>query len=350
MQNGEEIMPTFTAEQLRIVGTKIFEALKATEEEAKIVSDFLVKANLCGHDSHGVIRILQYANEIKEGKIVPGAEVEVVRETPSSALLNGNWGFGQVIGFKAMKMAIEKATKNTISVVCVYNCNHVGRLVDYTMMASEKGMIGMVMANANKIVAPYGGIDRILSTGPISIALPTDKEVPLALDIATSICAEGKIRVSLHKGEKIPYGWIIDKNGNPSNNPSDLYDGGAILPWGGEVGYKGFGLGIIIDVLTGILARSTPAYYDDKRGNGLFMEAINIESFMPLEQFKKEVDELIKAIKKCRLMQGFNEITVPGEPEFKIQQKRLKEGIYVPEKTWIEIKELAKSLRVDEKM
>ena len=340
-------MPVLAAGQLKNIGIEIFKALGATEEEAKIVSEFLVKANLAGHDSHGVIRIIQYADQIKKGKIIPGTSIEVVRETPSSALLNGNWGFGQVIGFKAMKMAIEKTKNNTASVVCVYNCNHIGRLADYTMMAAENGMIGMALANANKIVAPYGGMERMLGTGPLSYAFPTDKEIPFVLDIATSVCAEGKIRVWLHKGEKLPYEWIIDKNGKPSNNPSDLYEGGAILPFGGEVGYKGFGLGLIVDVLGGILARSGPAYRDDKRGNGVFMEAINIESFIPLDQFKREMDELIRAVKRSKPMPGFKEIMIPGEPEYKTEEKKLKEGIYVPEKTWGEITEIAKMLRVD---
>jgi len=340
-------MPVFMADQLKKVGIEIFKALGATEEEAKIVSEFLVKANLAGHDSHGVIRIIQYANDIRRGRIVPGAVVEVVRETPSSALLNGKWGFGQVIAFKAMKTAIEKAKDTTVSIVCVHNCNHVGRLADYTMMAAENGMIGMAVVNANKIVAPYGGMERMLSTGPVSYAFPTEKEVPFVLDIATSVCAEGKIRVSLHRGEKLPHEWIIDKNGKLSNNPSDLYEGGAILPFGGEVGYKGFGLGLAIDILGGILARSGPAYSESKRGNGVFMEAINIESFMPLNQFKKEMDELIRAIKRSKPMPGFQEIVIPGEPEFKTEQKRIKEGIYVPEKTWTEIAEIAKALNVD---
>lgn len=340
-------MPIFTPDQLKNIGTEIFRALGAIDEEAKIVSDFLVKANLAGHDSHGVIRIIQYANQIKKGQIVSGAALKVVRETPSSALLNGNWGFGQVTSFKAMKMALEKAKKKTVSVVCIYNCNHVGRLADYTMMAAKEGMIGIAIANSSRIVAPYGGMERMLSTGPISYAFPTDKEIPFVLDIATSVCAEGKIRVSLHKSERLPYKWVIDKNGILSDNPSDLYAGGAILPFGAEVAYKGFGLGLVNDVLGGVLARSGPAYRDDKRGNGLFMEAIDVESFMPLDEFRREIDGLIRAIKRSRAMPGFREILIPGEPEFKTEQERTTQGIYVPEKTWGEIAELAQTLKVD---
>jgi len=340
-------MPVFSAEQLKRVGIEIFKALGSTEEEARIVSDSLVKSNLAGHDSHGVIRIIQYANDIQKGRIIPGASVDVVRETASSALLNGNWGFGQVIGFRAMKMAIEKAKTNTVSVVCAHNCNHVGRLADYAMMATDNGMIGMAMANSSKIVAPFGGMERMLSTGPLSYAFPTDKEIPFVLDIATSVCAEGKIRVSIDKGENLPHQWIIDKNGKLSDNPADLYDGGAILPFGGEVGHKGFGIGLVIDVLGGILARSDPAYRDDKRGNGIFMGAIKIESFMPLKEFKREMDELIRTVKKSKPMPGFKEVMIPGEPEFTTELSRLKEGIYIPEKTWADMTEKAKMLKID---
>jgi len=340
-------MVVFTADKLKMVGSEIFKALGASEEEAKDVSELLVKANLAGHDSHGVIRIIQYANAIKKGTIVPKAIIEVVRETPSSALLNGNWGFGQVISTKAMRMAIEKARNNTVGVVGVHNCNHVGRLADYTMMAAENGMVGMAMVNATRTVAPYGGVERMLSTGPLSYAFPTGEEPLFVLDIATSVCAEGKVRVSLHKGERLPGKWIIDKNGKLSDNPSDLYGGGAILPFGGEVGYKGFGLGLVIDVLGGIVARSSPSYRDDKKGNGVFLEAIDIEAFMPLDQFKGEMDELIRAIKRSKPMPGFKEVLIPGELELRSEQKRLKEGIYVPDKTWMEITEVARTVKVD---
>lgn len=340
-------MPTFTADQLRNISTAIFKAAGVPDDEAVLVSDFLVRANLAGHDSHGVIRVIQYVDQIWKGNIVPGSIVEVVREAPSSALLNGNWGFGQVIGIKAMKMAIEKAKKNTVSVVCVYNCYHLGRLSDYTMLAAENNMIGIAMANSSKLVTPYGGMERMLSTGPISYAFPTDSEAPFFLDIATSVCAEGKVRVALHKGESLPNKWIIDKYGRPSDSPADLYDGGAILPFGGEVGYKGFGLGLVIEVLTAILGRSGFAFSEGKRGNGVFMEAIDIGSFVPVNEFKREMDGLIRTMKRSKPMPGFDEILMPGEPESRTEKKKLNEGIYVPERTWEDITEKAKELNID---
>jgi len=340
-------MPLFRAEELRMISFKIFKAAGATNEEAQLVSELLVKANLAGQDSHGVMRIPSYIRGIQRGELILGAEAEVVRETSFSALLNGNWGFGQVIGKKAMETAIEKAKRHTVSVVCAFNCNHVGRLSDYTMMAVKEDMIGIAAVNSNKIVAPYGGKERMLSTGPISYAFPTGKEALFILDISTSISAEGRVRVKLHKGEKLPHGWIINKNGNPSNDPKDLYEGGALLPIGGDAGYKGFGLGLAIDILSGILSRAGCAYEENKRGNGVFMEAINIESFLPIDKFKQEIDGLIRAMKNSKPQPGFNEILIPGEPEFRMEQMRLMDGIPLPERTWMEIVETAKKLGLD---
>lgn len=331
------------------IGTRIFIAAGAPPEEAWLVSEFLVKANLAGHDSHGIIRVIQYVNEIEKGFIRPGAKIEVVRETPSSAVLNGNWGFGQVVAKRAMELAVEKASDNAVSIVCAFNCNHIGRLADYTSIASKKDMIGIAMVNSTRFVAPFGGKERMLSTGPMSFAYPSDLEFPFIVDVATSVAAEGKVRVALHKGEKIPFGWIIDKNGNPSNNPQDLYDGGALLPLGGEEsGHKGFGLGLAVEVLSGILTNAGCAYEETKRGNGVFFEVINIEKFMPINEFKRRVGDLIRAMKASKPRPGFKEIIIPGEPEYLMEKVRLKEGIYIPERTWEEIKKIARKLKVSE--
>lgn len=335
-------MPIFKAETLRRLSEEIFKAYGAPAEEAKIVSEFLVRANLCGHDSHGVIRVTQYVKAIEDGVLRPGAKIEIVRETPSSALIRGNWGFGQVVAKKAMEIAIEKAKKNSVSVVCAYDVYHIGRLADYTAFAAEKDMVGIAMVNSTPTVAPYGGMERLISTAPVSYAFPTGEENMFVLDIATSVCAEGKVRVSLHKGDKLPVGFIIDKEGNPSTNPADLYEGGAILPLGGDlVGYKGFGLGLVVEVLGGILSNARCAYEPEKRGNGVFFEVINIEDFMPVDEFKDRIDALIRRIKSSKLRPGFKEILLPGEPELRTRRIREKEGIYIPERTWKEITEIA---------
>jgi uncharacterized oxidoreductase len=341
-------MPVFRAEQLREIGTKIFVATGAPIEEAKWVSKLLVKSNLAGHDSHGTIRIIQYVEAIENGNLKPGAELNIEKETCTSALLNGNWGFGQVVAKKAMALAIEKARKHSVGVVCAYNCYHIGRLADYTMMAAENNMIGIAMANSPRSVAPYGGLEKFVSTSPISYAFPTGQEFMFVLDIATSVCAEGKVRVTMHKGEKLPEGCIIDKHGNPSTNPADLYDGGALLPLGGDAfGYKGFGLALVVEVLSGILSKSGCGYEPEIKGNGVFFQAIDIGSFVPVDDFEERIDALIKAAKSTKLRPGFTEILMPGEPEFRTEKERQKQGIFIPDKTWEEIKKIAVKFNLD---
>ncbi|MDW8048320.1 MAG: Ldh family oxidoreductase [Nitrososphaerota archaeon] len=341
-------MPIFPAKYLIDVGIRVFEAAGVPEDESKLIADLLVRANMVGQDSHGVIRIIQYVDAIQKGKVKPGAQIEVVRETPSTALINGNWGFGQVVAKKSMEIAIQKAKENGISTVCAFNLYHIGRLADYTEMASKYNMIGVAMVNSTRMVAPHGGRERVLSTAPLSYAFPTGSGMPLILDMSTSACAEGKIRIALHKGEKLPLGYIIDGEGNLSTNPEDLYRGGAILPMGGEIaGHKGFGLAIVVEILAGILSGAGCAYENEKFGNGVFFQAINISNFMQPEEFKRRVDGLIKAVKSSKLRPGYSEILIPGELEYRMLEKRSKEGIYVPERTWKEIQAIAERVGIN---
>jgi len=341
-------MPTFTASQLRNLGTRVFEALGTPSNEAKRVADSLVKANLAGHDSHGVIRIPQYVNGIKRGQIKPGAKIEVVKESPSTALLDGNWGFGQVIAEKGMKMVIEKAKAHSISAVGLFHCNHIGRLGEYSLMAAEQDMIGIVVCNAGPPggnTAPYGGRARRLSTDPISAAVPAGKSKPFLLDFATSVVAEGKLRIKYYRGEKVPRGWIIDKEGRPTTDPKDFYEGGAVLPFGG---HKGYALSLLIDILGGALTGGgCVSSKEFVGGNGTLMIAINISSFTPLQEFKERTDALFEAIKETPTAMGFKEVLVPGEPEFRTEEKRLKEGIFVEEKTWQDITKIAEELELN---
>jgi len=214
-------------------------------------------------------------------------------------------------------------------------------------------MIGITMVNSSPLVAPYGGSKRILSTNPMAFAIPAGKEKPFILDMATSVGAEGKIRVRLNRGEKVPDNWLLDKNGKPTNNPADLYAGGALLPFGATVGYKGYGLCMLVDILCGALTgascTSSKEYLARELfgGNGTLVMAMNIGSFTPVNKFKTRMDELIQVIKTSPVAEGFKEILIPGEPEFRSAEKRLREGIPIEETTWKEISETAKGLGLD---
>jgi uncharacterized oxidoreductase len=231
--------------------------------------------------------------------------------------------------------------------------NHIGRLGEYPVIAAEKNMIGMITVNnhgAAQCMAAWGGIGRRLSPNPISIGLPTGTDDPVLLDITTAVVAEGKVRVKRNRGEKLPEGCIIDSQGNPSTNPNDFYGspGGAILPFGGIVGHKGYGLGFILDILAGALSGAGCSRADAPRfGNAVFIFVINIENFTPIAEFKKHVDGLIEYVKSSPKMPGVDEILFPGEIEAKERKKRLAEGIFVEDETWNQIVKTAEELGVD---
>jgi len=337
-------MRIFAADQLRGIGKKMLQASGAPENEATTVADLLVEANLRGQDGHGILMLQRYLADIKSGRTVFPAEIEIVSDSDSSALINGNRGFGQVIGEKAMELAINKARGHTIGLVGAFNCNHIGMLAHYTMMALKQNMIGITICNSSPEVAPYGGKARKLGTNPLSIAIPAGKENPIVLDMATSVVAAGKIRTKYAKGEKLPEGWIIDEEGRPTVDPSVFVSRkGMLLPIGG---YKGYGLSVIIDSICGALTGTGCSSTDFKFGNGVVMCAINIESFTPIEVFKERVDSQIRSIRDSPIAPNFNEILMPGEPEFRTMEERTKNGIEIADYTWEALKEAGKELGI----
>ena len=337
-------MPQCTADELRSLGRRLLEGAGVPAATAARVSDSLVESNLMGHDSHGIIRLLEYLDSIAKGRIDPHAEVELVKETPTTALLDAHWAFGQVAAARAMAIAIEKARARQVAVVGMAHSSHIGRLGEYALMAAEQGLIGAVMCNASRGggVAPYGGMQRMLGTNPLAYAAPTGGAWPFLMDFATTTCAEGKIRVARAKGVRLPPGCILDREGRPSTNPEDFYAGGVLLPMGG---HKGYGLGLLMDLLGGALTghgcTCLPEYVS---GNGVLMMAIDIEAFSPLAQFEDTAGRLFAAVKASRTAPGVEEILIPGEPEFRTKEKRLREGIPVPESTWQELARAAERL------
>ncbi|MCD6529751.1 Ldh family oxidoreductase [Candidatus Bathyarchaeota archaeon] len=339
-------MPVFSAEELFEAAKRIFEALGAPEDSAAKVAEHLVEANLMGHDSHGVVRILRYLEFIREGKLNVKAKPQVVRDGPTVAIIDGKWGFGQVAAYMGMELAIKKAERNVFGAVGILHCNHIGRLGAYAQKAAEKNLIGIVACNASPAwVAPYGGKTRMLGTNPISIAIPTGGEEPFLMDFATSIVAEGKVRVKFHEGRTLPEGWVIDKNGRPTTNPGDLYDGGAILPFGG---HKGYAISLAVDLICGALT-GAGCMVGSKTwiGNGVFMLAIDVNAFTPLDIYTKRVRDALNLIRSSPPAEGFERVMVPGEPEFTSRKKRLKEGVPIPDPIWDEIKKVAEELGVD---
>ena len=340
-------MPVFTAEQLKKVGTAIFEAAGTPPEEAKLTTELLVKSNLCGHDSHGVMAIPYYIQLILDGTCKPGSDIRIVKESSTTALVDGNWGLGQVVATKTMNLAIEKAKKHDIGAVATFHCNHIGRMADYVLMAPPHDMIGFCTVIHYAQVVPYGGAERIFNQSPIGIAIPAGEEPPFLLDISTSVCAGGKIMHALAMGKKMPEGYIVDKDGKPTTDPEDFVKGGAVLPLGGPVAYKGYGLAMAVDIIAGILTGRGPASFNMSDEQGVFQMAIKIDAFQPIEKFKAEMDKLIRTVKNSKKAPGFKEILIPGELELRKEKERLKTGIDVPEKTWAEILKTAEKVGVN---
>ena len=338
-------MPTFKAEQLHELGMRIFLGFGVDEEDARCVMDHLIQANLMGHDSHGVVRIKDYVNEIKEGKINVKVKPEIIHETETTAIIDGRWQFGQVIAKMGMETAIRKAEEHYVGAVGLIHCNHIGRLGAYAQMAAERGMIGLVMCNSGPpggIVAPYGGRKPRLSTNPIAAAVPTGKGKPFLMDFATSVVAEGKVRIKYFKGEKVPLGWILDKDGNPTDDPGKLYDGGMLQTFGG---HKGYALSLLIDILGGALTGAgCTCGKEYTGGNGTFMMALNVEGFTSKDKFLMRVDEVLTKIRETPTLPNVERVMIPGEPEFETMDVRQVKGIYITDKTWEDLTNLAREV------
>src|SRR6201990_1359025 len=248
-------MPIVQADRLTRIGAALLKAGGASDEEAQAGALRCVNANLAGHDSHGIIAVPTYIDRVKAGHIVPGAKWTIVQESPTTTVIDGHWGFGFHITAKAMALTIEKAKTANVAACTVFRQSHVGRLAAYPLMAMREGMIAIATGDSGrspKHVAPFGGREARLGTNPISIAVPSDLDGPLYLDMATSAVPAGKIALAVARGQEVPAGWIIDSDGKQTTDPSKHRQGGALLPLGGSEGYKGYGLAVGGEVLGGL--------------------------------------------------------------------------------------------------
>jgi uncharacterized oxidoreductase len=337
-------MPTVSALVLENAVTGIFQACGTPEEEARIVAAHLVEAEACGVVSHGLIRVPQYVQAISEGRIATNAKLRVVCETTATAVLDGGHGFGPVMAARAMDWGLDRAELTGASAVTLQNCGHTGRLGSYTGRAARRGMAAMMMVNTGgdgQWVAPFGGTAGRLATNPISIAVPTDSDEELVLDIATGVVPEGKVRARQAAGQSIPEGWIIDHQGRPATDPAVLYGPprGAILPFGG---HKGFGLAMLIDALAGGLSGAGCCTEASTRmqgkTDGVFLVAVKIAAFAPLLEFQRTIGCLVQHVKSSAPVSGLVEVLVPGELEAKTRRDRLRDGIPVEPSTWEALK------------
>jgi LDH2 family malate/lactate/ureidoglycolate dehydrogenase len=334
----------FAIDQLRKFAAKTFTRLGVPDADADQAADVLLAADRRGIDSHGVSRLKAYCDLLATGKVRPRAKVRVVRETQSTAAVDGGNGLGLVVGPGANAIAIEKALVVGSAWVTARNSTHYGIAGYYAMKAAERGLIGWSMTNASRVVVPPGGTERMLGTNPIAVAFPAgDHEPPVVIDFATSAVAFGKIQVAMRTGKPLPEGWIVDGDGRPATDPAILSSGGAMVPLGGDVehgGHKGYCLGALVDLLSGLLSGANwgpfvppfLAHHEmPKRsvgaGIGHVFAAIRVDAFMDPAEYRSQIDDWVRTFHATKAAPGSAGVLVPGDPERRAEAERTKSGI-----------------------
>jgi len=346
-------VPTFSKNAITDFAVKLLSAGGFDQDEAELVAKSLVDGNLAGYDSHGMMRIPQYIDQIAKGQILPGAEFEVLREGPSLLAVDGHWGAGQAQAARMMQRLMAKANESGVAVGTMIQSAHIGRLGEYCETATAAGLVAMIMVNnhgAARRVAPPGGKAPRLSTNPIAVGIPNGDE-PIVMDFGTCMIAEGKVRVMKFAKERCPEGLLLDSDGRPTTDPNDLYADppGTILPLGGSQAYKGFALGMMVEIFSGALsggvcAREVPI---NQLGNCVFMMVLDPAHFGGAQHFASEVSSLIEFVRGCPRVEGVDEITLAGDPERRTVARKLSEGIDFDEGNWEKITALAAKLGVD---
>jgi len=334
---------TYPCEQLQEFSSRVFQSFGVPVHEAALAAEILATSDLRGIDSHGIARLYSYYSLLSDGRINPQANVTIVRESPSTATVDGDNGLGLVVGPKANDIAMDKADAVGSGWVAVRNSNHYGIAGYYVLEALKRDQLGQAMTNTSRITAPLWGAERMLGTNPIAMAFPGKEEHPIVIDMATTAVAFGKIEMAIRKEEPIPDGWAIDQAGAPTTDPHAMVDGGAMLPLGSDRergGHKGYCLSAMIDLLCGPLSGAnwgpfTPAFTvghndPDKwvgKGLGHFFGALKIEAFIDPDEFKQSVDAWIRRFRATRPAPETNGPLIPGDPEREAESIRRVEGI-----------------------
>ena len=348
------------AQPLAAFCRQVFQSLGVPPGDALTVSEVLVSADLRGIDSHGVARLRRYVRGLEEGIMIPTPELRLIHETAVSARLDGGAALGQVAGKQGMEIAIAKAMQSGIGFVAVQNSNHFGIAGYYSQMALKDDLIGIALTNSTPDVVPTFGRVVMLGTNPISVTVPAGEERPFVLDMSTAVITSGKLESLSRRGKKIPRGWAVDEKGQACEDPARVYAnmrgklGGGLLPLGGEgedfAGYKGYGLGLLVDILSGVLsgsANTTLLYPKTPDGKplpsrvGHFFGALRVDFFRPLNEFKKDMDDLIRRLKNSSKAEGRGRIYIHGEKEFELEEKYRREGIPLYIKVYEDLKAIA---------
>lgn len=337
----------YSYDQLFQFSFSVFKAMGCSEEHAHTAATVLVAADLRGIDSHGVARLSGYVRLWEVKRINARPSIQIVHETPSTAVIDGDAGLGLVVAPFAMQVAIDKAKQAGTGWVSVRNSNHFGIAGHHAMMALEYEMIGMAMTNASALVAPTFSIERMLGTNPIAVAIPAGRQPAFVADFATTTAANGKLEILQRKNEDTPAGWVQDKEGHSSTDANILKKHGALLPLGSDRehgSHKGYALGSIVDIFSAVLSGASygpwappfPAYVampENMPGKGLghFFGAMRIDAFRPAGEFKEHMDNWIGRFRSATPAEGYEKVLIPGDPEREMEAIRMRQGIPVVE-------------------
>ena len=354
---------TYPFATLHAFALSVFKKIGCSDEEAKLATDVLLSADLRGIDSHGLARLSGYIRLWEVKRINAKPKIKVLHESPSTAVVDGDGGLGLVVAPKAMDIAIAKAKQCGTGWVSVQHSNHFGIAGYHAMMALEHDMIGIAMTNASPLVAPTFSVERLLGTNPIAVAIPADKQPPFVADMATTTAANGKLEILQRKSKEAPVGWIQDKQGNPSTNPHELKEGGALIPLGSDYehgSHKGYGLGSIVDIFSAVLSGAnygpwvppfvsflSPPADPVGKGIGHFLGAMRVDAFRPAAEFKSHMDNWISRFRAAKPVEGQPRVLIPGDPEREMNEIRIKQGIPLNPKVVEDLKELAKKLELE---
>jgi uncharacterized oxidoreductase len=353
-------MVTIQVDNLINFVTEVFTHANSSPEEARRIASYLTTANLTGHDSHGVIRVPVYIRWNRTGAVVPDQTVERVVDTPSLAVLDGKFGYGQTVAPQAVQIGIDKCKAVGLAAVALRNAGHIGRVGDWAEMAAAEGLISVHFVNAagSVLVAPYGGVERRLSTAPYCVGIPRQGLGPIVLDFATSIVAEGKVLVASRGGKQLPSGALIDHDGQLSEDPAVLYgpysaEGprdhskgkGAIRAFGE---HKGSGLALICELLGGALTGTGATGPNRRFANGMFAIYVDPKAVDPGAFFDGEIARYVSYFKDTKPALGGAEVLIPGEPEARMRAERSRNGVPLPDDTWAAIVNTAREIGVSE--
>ncbi len=353
----------YTYQYLKDFTIQAFEKMGCKNEDARIIADIFLSAEIRGISSHGMIRLKNYYQLWEAGRINTAPDIKIVHETPSTAVVEGDGAVGMIPAYRSMEIAIKKAKDIGTGWVATSHSNHFGIAGYYAMMALEHDMIGITMTNANPLVAPTFSVSKLLGTNPIAVAIPAKNHAPFVADFSTTPIARGKLSVAAKKGEKVPFGYVQDKHGNPSDDPDILKEGGSMLTLGGDRqhgSHKGYCMSAVVDIFSAVLSGAnfgpfvppSVAYLPvlDKKvgeGTGHFFGAMRIDAFQEADAFKTKMDQWIDTFRGAKSAPGKPDVLIPGDIERENEKRIMKEGIGIIPAVIEELVDISGALGID---